>query len=270
MSDDAGLSEGLHESVVTRALLERLAQRAELTPTFEPVDPADQADVLARHVGRAVLRSLHAPGAADEAARLATVREVLDLLRATDEIPEDGVRRLLALTRPARPGRPPTYPDGVRPSTPLADVALLTNAYGDPSLGSEIQAELDTCDGVDLLCAFVKWHGMRTLAAPLVRLRERGVPFRVLTTTYLGSTDQKALDHLVRDYGAQVRVQYDPRSTRLHAKGWLFRRNTGFDTAYVGSSNLTVSALLDGAVLDDAVFDDAVFDDAVRCRGGLP
>ena len=80
----------------------------------------------------------------------------------------------------------------------------------------------------------------------LERIKEDGIRFRVLTTTYIGGTEREALDRLVRDYGAEVRVQYDPARTRLHAKAWLFRRHTGFDTAYVGSSNLSTSALLDG------------------------
>lgn len=247
VTGDDALAEGLHESVVSSALLRRLAERADLRPSIEDVDRADQADVLATHLGRSILRSLRGPAEADEARRLEIVRRVLELLDATEETPQGGVRRLLSLTKPAAPGLPPAYPDGVRPSTPLADVALLTNAHGDPSLASELKAELDTSDGVDLICAFVKWHGMRTLQAQLARLRERNVRLRVITTTYLGSTDVKALDRLARDYGADIRVQYDPRRTRLHAKGWLFRRNTGFHTAYVGSSNLTVSALVDGA-----------------------
>ncbi len=67
-----------------------------------------------------------------------------------------------------------------------------------------------------------------------------------MTTTYIGGTEREALDRLVRDFGAEVKVQYDAARTRLHAKAWLFRRTTGFDTAYVGSSNLSTSALLDG------------------------
>jgi superfamily II DNA or RNA helicase len=62
----------------------------------------------------------------------------------------------------------------------------------------------------------------------------------------MGATDRRALDRLVRDFGAEVKVQYDALRTRLHAKAWLFRRATGFDTAYVGSSNLSRAALLDG------------------------
>ena len=54
-----------------------------------------------------------------------------------------------------------------------------------------------------------------------------------------------ALDELFR-LGGQVKVSYETRSTRLHAKAWLFHRQTGFSTAYIGSSNLTQWAMLDG------------------------
>ncbi len=77
-------------------------------------------------------------------------------------------------------------------------------------------------------------------------MKEAAVPLRVVTTTYIGGTEREALDRLVRNCGAEVKVQYDAARTRLHAKAWLFHRHTGFDTAYVGSSNLSTSALLEG------------------------
>jgi HKD family nuclease len=77
-------------------------------------------------------------------------------------------------------------------------------------------------------------------------LKRRRVPLRVVTTTYMGVTERIALDRLMRDFGAEVKIQYASVRTRLHAKAWLFRRNTGFNTAYVGSSNLSRSAMLEG------------------------
>ena len=62
----------------------------------------------------------------------------------------------------------------------------------------------------------------------------------------MGATEREALDRLVRMFGARVKIQYDAHRTRLHAKAWMFRRDTSFDTAYVGSSNLSRAALLDG------------------------
>ncbi|MBD0747523.1 DUF3427 domain-containing protein [Streptomyces sp. CBMA152] len=158
-----------------------------------------------------------------------------------EDVIVDGPRQLLALAEQEAPG---VY--AMRPLTPLSETALITNAPEDPSLGSELRAELATADRVDLLCAFVKWYGLRVLEDSLRAAKERGVPIRVITTTYMGATDRHALDRLVREFGAEVRINYEIRSTRLHAKAWLFRRNTGFDTAYVGSSNLSKAALLDG------------------------
>lgn len=243
MANENGLTEGLYESVVSRRLLERLSSRQDLLPQIAGVDEADQPHVLAGHVAEAVLRGLRSRRRPED--RVALIGQILDLLEEPGQAPIGGIKQLLSLTTAAGPGVT-RINTSRRPSTPLSDAALLTNAPGEPGMGSELRAELATCDEVDLLCAFVMWPGIRVLESELHHARERGVPFRIVTTTYLGGTERQALDRLARDYGAEIRVQYDARRARLHAKAWLFRRKSGFDTAYVGSSNLSRAALLDG------------------------
>ena len=234
--------DGLYESVITAALRAQIEAAADLTPSIDGVDAADEVHVLTHHIAEAVAQRLREVRNSDD--RLRLTNELLRLVQSESGVVERPSRELLAMYRPSRPGVVPRYQ--VRPLTPLKDAALMTNAPGEPSLANELKAELDSADSVDLLCAFVMWRGVRLLAPALERIKGEGVRFRVLTTTYIGGTEREALDRLVRDYGAEVRVQYDPARTRLHAKAWLFRRHTGFDTAYVGSSNLSTSALLDG------------------------
>src|SRR3546814_7111807 len=93
--------------------------------------------------------------------------------------------------------------------------------------------------------AFIRRSGISPLLSALRRHTEAGKALRVLTTTYTGSTERRALDQLV-DLGADVRISYDLGSTRLHAKAWVFHRRSGFATAYVGSSNLTQQAQVTG------------------------
>ncbi|TQM55099.1 superfamily II DNA or RNA helicase [Humibacillus xanthopallidus] len=239
---DESLLEGLYESLITRALEKRLEGLPAPGIHRGLVDEADEPEVLARHVRDVTLRALRAERSAE--GRLALVNRLVENLGSQqDSLAEAG--QLLAVL--SQPGAGQSFGLVVdRPSTPLSDAALLTNAPGEPGVGHEIRAELASADSADVIMAFVKWYGLRLLEDRLELLRDRGAPLRVITTTYMGATERAALDRLVRDFGAQVKVQYDAQRTRLHAKAWLFRRNTGFDTAYVGSSNLSRAAMLDG------------------------
>lgn len=219
--------------------LEQELRSAPLRPRFVDVDPADAPEVLARHVADALRRAL--TDVRDESRRVALVNELLMLLGDDGAFVVERLEQLIALTRQVAPGV-----HLVRPVTPLSSAALLTNAPEEPTLGAELRSELASADHVDLLCAFIRWHGLRVIEQSLRGLSERGASFRVITTTYMGATERRALDELVRRFGAQIRVSYETQSTRLHAKAWLFRRKSGFDTAFVGSSNLSRAALVDG------------------------
>ena len=230
------LPTGLYEQLLTTDLQRNIGA---LRSIVSQVDDAEAPALLGDFVGRQVTRALR-DLKPDE--RVEVVNRLLASL-GTDVV-EAGPQQLLALAREGHPGVWSLLQ--VRPAVPLSQPALLTNGPSDPKLGAELRAELGSADGVDLLCAFVKWTGLRVLEAELRALKERNVPLRVLTTTYMGATDRNALDRLVRDLGAEVRINYETQSTRLHAKAWLFRRSSGYDTAYVGSSNLSRAALLDG------------------------
>lgn len=242
MTDNDALPEGMYESLLTARLEQLLTERPEDTRLIYDIDSGDEPHVLARHVRTAVERALH--DEKEPAQRRDLVNRILGELGNETDLLGSGSRQLHYLHRPAGPGVEYVVPE--RPATPLSDAALLTNSVGEPSLGSELRAELETADSVDLLIAFVKWYGLRLLEPQLRRLHARGIPLRVITTTYMGATERQALDRLVNEFGAEVKIQYDSLRTRLHAKAWLFNRRTGFNTAYVGSSNLSRAALLDG------------------------
>ncbi|MDJ0317313.1 DUF3427 domain-containing protein [Arthrobacter sp. H35-MC1] len=232
------LVEGLYELLHTDDLGSRLQLVPELQQELIHVDNNISPDILARHVADAVQKVLSGIKAEDRVAKTNTILSSID---PSNRI-TTGPQQLQSLHHPDALKRRQLR----RPTTLLSDSALLTNGKDDPNLAAEIRAEIESADSVDLLCAFIRWTGIRLLDSALRGLKERGGKLRVITTTYMGATERRAIDHLINEYGAEVKISYETQSTRLHAKAWLFRRNTGFDTAYVGSSNLSQAAMVDG------------------------
>ena len=243
---------GLYETLVTRELQQAIAELGEGIADLHPADAGDAHRAVAEHVRRLVERALRSlPESTRLAAQAQLCNELLASIRgvpegAKPELAEALVSPLSVLREVREPGRlSAAAPALRRPLVPLDSADLLVNARDQPSVGAAIEREIHSADRIDLLCAFVRWNGLRMVRPALETFREAGKPLRVITTVYTGSTERKALDWLV-SIGASVKVSYDTRTTRLHAKAWLFERESGYSTAFIGSSNLTHSAMLDG------------------------
>ncbi|MEQ1505445.1 MAG: DUF3427 domain-containing protein, partial [Myxococcota bacterium] len=232
---------GLYEQLVTTEL-ERRLREAELAPDLRPLHEDAAPELLARHLHDTVRRTLSA--IPDLERRLALANELVELLaHRFPDYADPGDTATAAVLWSLRPAAGSLgVGDPVRPHIPLRHSELVVNGPRDLRVGLEIARELASADRVDLLMSFVKWSGFVELKDALASYRP---PLRVLTTTYLGATEVEALEALL-ELGAEIRVSYDERRTRLHAKAWLFHRQSGFSTGIIGSSNLSSQALRDG------------------------
>jgi superfamily II DNA or RNA helicase len=134
----------------------------------------------------------------------------------------------------------------ITPYTRLTHSELFTGGNVGLSLESELKKEILSSDRIDLLVSFIKFKGIIILQRELEEFTKRGGQLRVITTTYMGASDYKAIQLLSKLENTQVKISYNIGNERLHAKAYLFRRNTGFHTGYIGSSNFSRSALTDG------------------------
>ena len=237
---------GPRDHLITQSLVRELGELDPEVLVEAPLDPAEGPNRLARHGMHELERELDATESAEDQAE--RFNRVLQELGSTERGLETSQialppRVLLGIKGRSPLGDPLPLPP--LPATPFSQSDLLVNAEGQPNIGSELKAELATADSVDLICAFVIWTGVRHLRNSIAEIVERGGRVRVITTTYMGATEKRAVDELF-NLGAEIRVALDARTTKLHAKAWLLERGSGLTTAFVGSSNLSHTALFDG------------------------
>lgn len=134
----------------------------------------------------------------------------------------------------------------ITPLTSLSNSTLFTGSSKNITMESELRREIQSADEICLLVSFIKRTGINLIFEQLKNYTECGKKLRIITTTYMGATDFHAIKKLASLPNTEIKISYNSSIDRLHAKSYLFLRNTGFHTAYIGSSNLSEAALTEG------------------------
>ena len=246
------LKPGLYEQIVNQTISTELISISEQCKSVEKLDREEAPQALAGYVAENVRMTLEAMST-DTDEQIALVNELLRVLAAkrgevTEQYVDSKAERLLQIMDAEDPKKITgmTAAKIPRPETPMAVSSLFTGAAHEPKMYSELKKEMASADRIDMLVSFIKWSGLRLMINELRDFCMGGGQLRVITTSYMGATEVKAVDELALLPNAKVKVSYDTERTRLHAKTYVFYRDTGFTTAYVGSSNLTNAAMSDG------------------------
>lgn len=249
------LHDGLYEQVINRELDSELAATDKLSQTA-PIDSEEASKILSKYVAEIVEKGLEnvKDNGGDLSSQVELVNRIVSTITSETHEPEfdsqsvaqraeqllalmDKHNNILAVNEKA---------EIVRPETSIAMSSLFTGAVHEPQMYTELKKEIVSCNRIDMLVSFIKWSGLRLIMSELSEFTQKGGELRIITTAYMGATDVKAIEELRKLPNTKIKVSYNTKITRLHAKAYIFYRDTGYTTAYVGSSNLSNAALTSG------------------------
>ena len=249
------LKDGIYEQIINKTLDAELSTTDKLSKTA-PIDSAEASKVLAKYIAEVVEKGLDnlADNGGDVNAQVALANRIISTIiaetkeREFDEMSVaqraeqllalfDKRNSILALDEKV---------EIIRPETSIAQSSLFTGAIHEPQMYTELKKEIVSCNRIDMLVSFIKWSGLRLIMDELTTFTQNGGELRIITTSYMGATDVKAIEELRKLPNTKIKVSYDTKRTRLHAKTYVFYRDTDFTTAYVGSSNLSNAAISSG------------------------
>lgn len=250
------LKTGLYEEVISKDLGVQLDAQSDKLMKTATIDEAEASKILARYIAQIVEKGLDnlIDNGGNIQTQIALTNKIVSTIKtATREEVFDGMsvderaEQLLALLDKTNT----IYAlnekaEIVRPVTSLSQSSLFTGAVNEPQMFTELKKEIVSCNKIDMLVSFIKWSGLRLIIDELRTFVNNGGKLRIITTSYMGATDVKAIEELRKLQNTEVKISYDTKRTRLHAKTYVFYRETDYTTAYVGSSNLSNVAISSG------------------------
>lgn len=242
---------GVYENLINKEIVDEKTaiQNQGLVCKELPIDSAEQPRMLADYLSDAIKKRLD-----DESLSLSDrIKLANKILKDTGDVPEEqylqDTENILSavVTKQENARLEATQSEIVRPQTGFRLSNLFTGRQSAIPLNEEICRDIASADHIYLIVSFLRLSGIRLLMDALRKFTaQEGHTLQIITTTYCGITDGKAIQQLSELPNTQIKISYNTNIERLHAKAYIFERNSGYSTAYIGSSNLSKSAQTEG------------------------
>lgn len=243
------LKQGIYENIINEETESKIheTESQKFVCIRKPIDEAEASKILAQYLANVIQNRLENTDNLQE--RVNFINKILSDNGLMGELKIADASNLLmeVMSEQKKLLQESSHSETIRPLSGFRVSNLFTGGNSTLSLGEEIRREIASADEIYLIVSFLKMSGVRLILDHLKRFCSReGTRLRIITTTYCGVTEAKALEQLSELPQTEIRISYHTEIERLHAKAYIFVRNSGMHTAYIGSSNLSKSAQTDG------------------------
>ncbi len=245
------IKKGIYEQVISNKIHEELKIREdEINILKEEIEKEEAKVILSKYLQEVTKKSLNLIKNKDINKQIEVCNQIINYLSEQvedKEIKENNIHKdgEILLSVEEKINKSKIKNNNIRPLTPISQSYLFTNSNNEPDLISELKREILSSDNIDILVSFIRWSGLRLIKDELIE-HTQTKKLRIITTSYMGASEFKAIKFLSELPNTEVKISYDTQRTRLHAKSYMFHRNTGFTTAYIGSSNISKDAMTTG------------------------
>lgn len=245
------LKEGIYEQVISNKIHEEIKNREnEINIQKEEIEKEEAKIVLSKYLQEVTKKSLSLLKNKDLNKQIELCNQIINYLSTQvedEEIKENNIHKNgeILLSIEEKLNKSKIKNNNIRPITPISQSYLFTNSNNEPDLINELKREIASSDSIDILVSFIRWSGLRLIKDELIE-HTKTKKLRIITTSYMGASEFRAIKFLSQLPNTEIKISYDTQRTRLHAKSYMFNRNTGFTTAYIGSSNISKDAMTTG------------------------
>ncbi len=241
------LSQGIYKNIINNEILSEINELTDSSAKTLPIDKEESPVILSSYLSKLLKQKLEESDSSEDNIKL--INKLIQTFSDSDENLISDNEHFLAevISNQKKIEQTASKSETARPETGFLYSSLFTGRGSKIPLYSEIKKDIESSDEIYFIISFLKLSGLNLIYEDLKKFcNQPGHKLRIITTTYCGITEPKAVQRIAELPNTEVRISYNTKKECLHAKSYIFIRNSGCSTAYIGSSNLSKSAQTEG------------------------